>query len=185
LIPAGIVELSDGSRCAVIKVTSSNHTYFNDMALPKLLKSVDKHGHTGKTRSGTDRHRALLPRAVSEGRDRPLSRLPRIFPRQAKIDAAGFSGSLLIPDAPAHASLRNVRELPATNAVRDPVLSRRGPGAARPRLLHPSSSTQTIRFSARHWDRRIRCGVTRTALEDRAGALQPLRPADLERVFEQ
>ena len=48
-----------------------------------------------------------------------------------------------------------------------------------------SDLTQTIRFSARHRDRRIRCGVTRTALEDRAGALQPLRPADLERVFEQ
>jgi len=110
---------------------------------------------------------------------------PEYFRGKAKIDAAGFSGSLLIPDAPAHASLRNVRELPATNAVRDPVLSRRGPGAARPRLLHPSSSTQTIRFSARHRDRRIRCGVTRTALEDRTGALQPLRPADLERVFEQ
>jgi hypothetical protein len=48
-----------------------------------------------------------------------------------------------------------------------------------------SDLTQTIRFSARHRDRRIRCGVTRTALEDRAEALQPLRPADLERVFEQ
>ena len=27
---------------AFFKVTSSNHTYFNDMALPKLLKSIDK-----------------------------------------------------------------------------------------------------------------------------------------------
>ena len=48
-----------------------------------------------------------------------------------------------------------------------------------------SGLTQIIRFSARHRDRRIRCGVTRAALEDRAGALQPLRPVDLERVFEQ
>jgi hypothetical protein len=48
-----------------------------------------------------------------------------------------------------------------------------------------SDLTQTIRFSARHRDRRIRCGVTRRALEDRAGALQTLRPAELERVFEQ
>jgi uncharacterized protein DUF1488 len=48
-----------------------------------------------------------------------------------------------------------------------------------------SDLTQTIRFSARHLDKRIRCGVTRMALEDRAGAPQSLRPADLERVFEQ
>jgi len=48
-----------------------------------------------------------------------------------------------------------------------------------------SDLTETIRFSARHRARRIRCGVTRMALEGRAGVLQPLRPADLERVFEQ
>jgi hypothetical protein len=48
-----------------------------------------------------------------------------------------------------------------------------------------SPLTQTIRFSARHQDRRIRCAVSRAALEDLAGSLMPLRPADLERVFEQ
>ncbi len=48
-----------------------------------------------------------------------------------------------------------------------------------------SGLTQTIRFYARYGDSRIRCGVTRTALEEWAGALKPLRPADLDRVFEQ
>jgi hypothetical protein len=48
-----------------------------------------------------------------------------------------------------------------------------------------SDLTETIRFSARDRARRIRCGVTRMALEHLAGALQPLCPADLERVFEQ
>src|SRR6266567_7957966 len=48
-----------------------------------------------------------------------------------------------------------------------------------------SGLTQTVRFYARHGDRRIRCAVTRMALEERAGALQPLRPTGLERVFEQ
>jgi uncharacterized protein DUF1488 len=48
-----------------------------------------------------------------------------------------------------------------------------------------SSLTQTIKFSADYMDRRIRCAVTRTALEALSGSLKPLRPADLERIFEQ
>ena len=48
-----------------------------------------------------------------------------------------------------------------------------------------SALTQTIRFYARYGDSRIWCAVTRTALEERAGSLTSLRPADLERVFEQ
>lgn len=48
-----------------------------------------------------------------------------------------------------------------------------------------SPLTQTIRFYAHHQDRRIRCAVSRAALEEFAGSLKPLRPADLERVFEQ
>jgi hypothetical protein len=48
-----------------------------------------------------------------------------------------------------------------------------------------SDLTQTVRFSARYRDRRIRCAVTRRALEERAGSLKPLRPANLESLFEQ
>jgi hypothetical protein len=48
-----------------------------------------------------------------------------------------------------------------------------------------SGLTQTVRFYARHQDSRIRCAVTRTALEERAGSLKLMPPADLERVFEQ
>jgi len=45
--------------------------------------------------------------------------------------------------------------------------------------------TQSIRFSAFYMDRRIRCAVTRAALEELSGSLKPLRRADLERIFEQ
>ena len=50
-----------------------------------------------------------------------------------------------------------------------------------------SGLTQSIRFSAFYVskDRRIRCAVTRAALEELFGLLQPLGPTDLERVFEQ
>jgi uncharacterized protein DUF1488 len=48
-----------------------------------------------------------------------------------------------------------------------------------------SARTQTVRFYARHGEARIWCAVTRTALEERAGSPGPLRPVDLERVFEQ
>jgi hypothetical protein len=48
-----------------------------------------------------------------------------------------------------------------------------------------SGITQTVRFYARHQDSRIRCPVTRTALEECAGSLKPMPPAHLERVFEQ
>jgi hypothetical protein len=45
--------------------------------------------------------------------------------------------------------------------------------------------TQSIRFSAFYTDRRIRCAVTRAALEELSGSRKPLRRADLERIFEQ
>jgi hypothetical protein len=48
-----------------------------------------------------------------------------------------------------------------------------------------SALTQTVRFYAHHGESRVRCAVTRIALEERAGSLTPLRPADLERAFEQ
>ena len=48
-----------------------------------------------------------------------------------------------------------------------------------------SPLTQTIKFSASYMDRQIRCAVSRAALEEMAGSLKPLRPADLERVFAQ
>jgi hypothetical protein len=48
-----------------------------------------------------------------------------------------------------------------------------------------SGLTQTVRFYARHEGSRIRCAVTRTALEHCAGSLKARPPADLERVFEQ
>jgi hypothetical protein len=47
------------------------------------------------------------------------------------------------------------------------------------------SITQTVRFYAHHGESRVRRAVTRIALEERAGSLRPLRPADLERAFEQ
>ena len=48
-----------------------------------------------------------------------------------------------------------------------------------------SSLTQSIRFYAVDRGTRIRCAVTRTALQELAGSLELLQPADLERVFEQ
>ena len=48
-----------------------------------------------------------------------------------------------------------------------------------------SSVTQSIRFYALYRGARIRCAVTRTALQELAGSLELLQPADLERIFEQ
>jgi hypothetical protein len=48
-----------------------------------------------------------------------------------------------------------------------------------------SPLTQTVRFYARHEDSRIRCAVTRTALEDLAQSSGPLHPRELERAFEE
>ena len=48
-----------------------------------------------------------------------------------------------------------------------------------------SAYSQTIRFYARYKERRIRCAVTRAALEDRVGSRTPLPAAQLEKVFEE
>jgi Protein of unknown function (DUF1488) len=48
-----------------------------------------------------------------------------------------------------------------------------------------SAHTQTVRFFARCEDRRIRCAVTRTALEDTSRALNSFSPGQLEQLFEQ
>jgi len=48
-----------------------------------------------------------------------------------------------------------------------------------------SPLTQTVRFYGRHEDSRIRCAVTRTALEDLTQSGGPLHPRDLERAFEE
>ncbi len=97
------------------KVTSSNHSYFSDMGMPKLLKSVEKvddytvkitlnqpeapflsnlamqwaavqskeyadammkAGTPREDRPGADRQRSILPRAIPEGRHRPLQGVP-------------------------------------------------------------------------------------------------------------
>ena len=121
------------------KVTSSNHSYFNDMGMPKLLKSVEKVDdytvkitlnqpeapflseprdgvrrrpvegicrrdaqgrHAREDRPGADRHRAVLPRAVPEGRGHPLQGLPGVLGRQGQdrrprlLDHAGRVGAL-------------------------------------------------------------------------------------------
>jgi Protein of unknown function (DUF1488) len=48
-----------------------------------------------------------------------------------------------------------------------------------------SLATQSIRFYAVDRGIRIGCTVTRTALEELVGSLEPLRPAELEGIFEQ
>ena len=48
-----------------------------------------------------------------------------------------------------------------------------------------SPRSQTITFHACSADRRIRCAVTRTTLEDRAGTLMPFSAKRLEECFQQ
>jgi dipeptide transport system substrate-binding protein len=51
------------------KVTSSNHSYFNDMGMPKLLKSVEKvDDYTVRSRSRSRRRRSCRPRDGIRGR---------------------------------------------------------------------------------------------------------------------
>ncbi len=67
------------------------------------IRRCDAEGrHAREARSGPDRHRAVLPRAVPEGRDHPLQGLPRLLGRQGEDrrprlrDHAGCLGALPI-----------------------------------------------------------------------------------------